>query len=1224
MITCPKCQHANADNLKFCENCGNKLTSACPNCGQAISPNAKFCGNCGAVLKATEDPQLERLKRLVPKEFAERLLKAQGGRVERERRVVTILFSDVKGSTAMGEERDPEEVMEVMNGAFDALIEPIYRYEGTLARLMGDAILAFFGAPVAHEDDPVRAVLAALAIQDKMKGYAAQLGRTHRIHDFGVRVGINTGLVVVGEVGSDLRVEYTAMGDAINVASRLENAAAPGSIVISGTTARLARHALELESLGGLALKGKSEPVLAFRVVGRKATMESARGIEGLRSPLVGRQKELAQLIDAVEKLGQGHGQIVSVMGEAGLGKSRLTAELRKHYASSPIGEGDGAGVAGTGVRWFEGRSFSFETATPFAPFIDLLNGVFGLAPEEKDLDKYDQVRARLGEWIPGRGEQLAPFIAALMGIELADEDVDHVRYLLPPDLRERMFRAVVDLVQALASKQPLVLVLEDLHWADPSSLDLALRLFDLTDHTMLMVLALFRPQRQEPSWRFHETAARDYAHRYSAIMIEPLDEGQSRELVANLLEIEDLPESVRTLILKKAEGNPFFVEEVIRSLLDARLVVREDGHWRATREIQNIAVPDTLAGVITARLDRLDEEAKRVTQTAAVIGREFQLDVLQEVYEARSGLDDSLRNLQRRELIREKSRMPLVLYLFKHALTQETAYASVLMSKRRELHRRVAECLERVDQEQVNDIARHFLEAKEEQRALPYLLAAGERAARSYSMPEAIGYYRRAVEIAVTGNNLGLTRRAYEGLGNALGFVFDIPGTIKIYEEMLDLGIKQKDIPMQVSARNKLGMTLSMRMGQFPEAEKHLLEAEQLAREHGDKVGLAELYFIRCGMCTAAGDFDNVINYMDQAAQFGRELGIKDQIAAAQDHVARSHIWMTRFKEGWKVAQDALALARAISNREVEASLLSTTFPLYHLRNGDFDAGIQSAEKGVEIATRIGSLNWIIYGNWASGEAMRLRGEYEKAIDHFQMATDAAAPLAGTLTFGLVQPQASLGLAYIEMSDVYAVQANELHMQSLKLMESPMGAAAGGTAWIDIGFCAMLQGNFEIAGGLFQKGLAYPTMFGYYNKPQFLIGSALVSLAGGRLDEAEHLVEEARSFVEEREMRNLYPSVALTHGQVLAAQHKDEQALELFARAVELGDKMKMRPVVWQAHAHAARVLTALGRASQAAVEEQAARSMIEEMAGLFNDPEMRQAFVASASRRLASALQG
>jgi class 3 adenylate cyclase/tetratricopeptide (TPR) repeat protein len=1210
--------------------------------------SAKFCGNCGYALQAQEDPQLERLKKLVPKEFAERLLKSRGGRVGSERRVVTILFCDVKGSTALGETMDPEEVLEIMNPVFDVLIEPVYRYEGTLARLMGDAILAFFGAPIAHEDDPVRAVLAALAMQEKMQEYAAQLEKTRGLKGFAVRVGINTGLVVVGEVGSDLRVEYTAMGDTINVASRFENAAKPGTILISENTARLVKHAFELESLGGLELKGKAEPVPAYRVIGRKAVMEPTRGIEGLHSPLVGRERELQTLHARVDELLHGRGQIISIMGEAGLGKSRLLSELRTTAEGARQTADGGQPSAVGGLIWLEGRSLSYQTSTPYAPFVDLLDNYFKLDPEATDLDKYDQVKSRLAEILPGRVNEIAPFIATLLGIELIGDDLDRIKYLTPPDLREKIFRATLELFERMAGMspdgnpadpaglkvrgspsgdvpQPTVLVFEDLHWADTNSLDLLDRLMPLTDRAMLMLIALFRPQRQEPSWRFHENAAREYAHRYTQIELSPLDEQNSRQLVANLLEIEDLPESVRALILKKAEGNPFFVEEVIRSLLDAKLVVRENSHWRATRAIENIAVPDTLAGVITARLDRLDEDSKHVAQTASVIGREFQFDVLQNVYEEPPALDESLRNLQRRELVREKSRMPLILYLFKHALTQETAYASVLLSKRRALHKRVAECLERVEPDAVNDIARHFYEAQDYSRALPYLIGAGDRAARAYSIPEAIQYFSKAVEATKTVDNLSLTRRAYEGLGGALTFIFDIPRALQTFQEMLQIAQAHDDVPMQVSATNKIANISGMFLGQFEQADQLLHQAENLGRAHDDKPGLSETFFIRCGMCMSMGDFDGVVNYMSQTAQFGHALGAKDMVAQSMDHVARSKLFLTRFDEAYEKGMETLNFAREIGNREIEAAV-SHTLASYFFSRGDLNSAMQYAQSGYEIAHRIGSPLNEMLGAWARGLGAWTRGEYEIAVDYIQCAVQSAFPLEKMLPFALVMPLASLGAVLVEIGEGLWQRAELSLSHANELLKNPGGMVAGGTAWAEIGFAELQRGNVAAARENFQKGLSYPTMMGLYSKPRFLVGMALVALAEHDLDDAQRSIEDARAFVEERAWKSLYPLVDWADAQIHAAAAKNAgpargdyaHALEQFERAELLALEMQMRPMVMDARIGAAKILDALGRTDGAETKRRGAKAMIDEMASLIEDEGIKAAFVESALKKV------
>ena len=613
-MSCASCNASNPDGAKFCMSCGSTLSAACDQCGTPLPTEAKFCLNCGHQLsKPQPEATQARLEQYIPRELLSKLEAAQsGGGMRGEPRVVTMLFCDVAGSTAGASKLDPEEWSEIMNGAFEHLIAPVYHYEGTLARLMGDAILAFFGAPIAHEDDPQRAVLAGLEIVDGIRPYRLEVNKRWGL-DFDVRVGINTGLVVVGEVGSDLRVEYTAMGDAINLAARMEQTAQPDTVQISADTHRLLAPLFDFEDLGEIEVKGKTEPVQVYKVLGQTAEPGRLRGIEGLDSPLVGRDREIGTLKSVIAELRQGRGQVVSVMGEAGLGKSRLIAELQHALISegvlSTLNGDSAAGTNASGsatIAWHEGRSLSYRSSTPYSPFVNLLSDYFGLRTEESDEEKYEKVRSGTEHLKPGRVEESAPFLATVMGIELTGEGAERVKYLSPPQVRDRVFSTICDFFERLAAIRPLVLVFEDLHWTDPTSLDLIEHLMACTDRAPLAIVALFRPQRQEPSWRFHETAARDCNHRYTSITLDPLDEDSSRSLVANLLHIEDLPESVRGLILTKAEGNPFYVEEVIRSLLDAQLVVWEDSHWRATREIESIAVPDTLAGVINARLDRL------------------------------------------------------------------------------------------------------------------------------------------------------------------------------------------------------------------------------------------------------------------------------------------------------------------------------------------------------------------------------------------------------------------------------------------------------------------------------------------------------------------------------------------------------------------------------------------------------------------------------------------
>jgi tetratricopeptide (TPR) repeat protein len=1023
--------------------------------------------------------------------------------------------------------------------------------------------------------------------------------------EFAVRVGLNTGLVVVGAVGSDLKFEYTAMGDAVNLAARMQTAADPGVLLVADNTYRLAAPFFEFEDRGKVTVKGKAEPVQTYRVVAERKGVVQARGIEGLHSPLVGRERELRALQSKIDALRQTGGQIVAVMGEAGLGKSRLVAELRKWALALP----------GYPLNWLEGRSLSYETSTPYAPFVDMLSGFFDLQADHDDAEKSARIRAKLAVVTPDRAGDSAPFLFSLLGVPPGGEDAERVRYLEPPQLRERVFSAVSDLILRLATAQPLVVVLEDLHWADPTSLDLLMQLLPLADQAALLILALFRPQRQEPSWRFHETAGRDYAHRYSPIALEPLDESDSRELVANLLHVEDLPEKVRALILRKAEGNPFFVEEVIRSLLDARLVVRDDDHWRATREIENISVPDTLVGVITARLDRLDDETKRVAQTASVVGREFQADVLADVHEAPTGLDAALGALQRRELIREKSRLPRHAYLFKHALTQETAYASLLLSRRRGLHRRVAECLERLEPERVNDIARHFLAAQDHARALPYLVAAGDRAAHVYATQEAIGLYTSALEILPSVEDAGLARRAYEGLGGALMLTGDLARAAEHFQAMLRYAEARDDVPLQVSALNKLSVA-TMWLGQMQQTEQALLSAEQLARQHADKPGLAEMFTIRCGVCNMMGDFPGVARYMGEFIQLGRELDVKEQTAYGMTHMAAALTNMTRFAEAWSTAQEALQLVDEIGHLQFKAELLMLPVPFHHLLSGDLDAARRAAEDGLALAQRIGLAYGECIAAYVLGLIAHLRGEYEQAIVSFEQSVRAAR--AGAPPFMAVYGLGGLGSAYQDIGEALSEKVDAYHGEALALLGTPLGAPAGGIAWADLGLCLLAKGDLDRAGELFQKGLSTPAQQGLINRPRFLVGLAYTALARRQHDEAARLVGEAGQYAGERAMKYLLPEISMAEARLSAARGESGRALEQFAQAEALASEMTMRPLVWQAHAEAARLLSALDRAGDAEIKRRQARAMIDEIAGLFTDERLRATYVESATRKM------
>ncbi len=1220
-MNCPTCHTANPEDARFCLHCGTALALTCPLCSTLLPAAAKFCFNCGHQMappaeQATLAPAMQRpprpaaeapanaavrLQQFIPSELLAKLQTVQSsGSMEGERRVVTMLFCDVSGSTAAASHLDPEEWAEIINGAFEHMIAPIYAYEGTVARLMGDGILAFFGAPIAHEDDPQRAVLAGLDIVGAIAPYRHAVHRRWGI-DFGVRVGINTGLVVVGAVGSDLRMEYTALGDAINLAARMEQTATPGTVQIAESTYKLIAPLFDVEVLERVAIKGKDEPVRAYRVIQTKAEPGRLRGIAGLHSPLIGRAQESSALWDAVSALQQGRGQIVSVLGEAGLGKSRLIAEVRAAATVDPTLQ----------LRWIEGRSLSYQAAVPFALIADLLGDAFGLRPQQDDNARYRQILAQCEEFFPGRGGEVATFLSTLLNLPLEPADEDLVKYLEPPQLRGLIFMHVTALIEQMASQMPLVLVLDDLHWVDPTSLELLEAMLPLTKQAPLLIIAAFRPRQQEISWRFHESAQRNHADGYMAVPLQPLNQEQARELVASLLHVEDLPERVRRLILEKSEGNPFFVEEVIRSLLERNLVVREGGHWHATREIVDIAVPDTLVGVITARLDRLDDGARQIVQTAAVLGRQFNYATLAGLLNAVNGeLENGLADLVRRQLLRDKSETADRVYSFKHVLTQEAAYNTILLSRRRQLHHRAAEALEQHEPERAAEIARHFLEARQPGRAVPHLVDAGDRAARNYAAPEAIEFFTRALSLQAALESLEPVRRAYEGLGNVLALTNQPMQALETYQAMLELAEGRGDRAMQISALNKLAGIYALHLGRFGDAERLLARTQPLIQEANETGGAAEAALIRCRMCTAQGDFEGVVAHMGNLMVRAQRTGSKEYLAMSLEHLAFSQVLLTRYDEAWATGQQALAAARDVGDRLHEASVLTSTLPLCLLRQGELDTACDLTTEGLEIARRINAVFPLVYGNWILGEIHRWRGEYEQALHFNHLALETSLPYEQYMPFLTVQPLGALGSTYLEISPVFVDSIAEFHRHALRLLESPMTTMGGGTAWADLGWCAMALGDMAIANESFAKGMNYPSMFSLLEKPRYLAGSALLASHDGRLDAALRLAEEACAYAEERRMRHLYPLVRLVSGHVQAACGAHEAAVSQYQRSAKLAAAMNMRPVLWQAEVAAARSLEALGSHAAAAEKRQAARTVIEESAAAFADEALRTAF--------------
>jgi class 3 adenylate cyclase/tetratricopeptide (TPR) repeat protein len=702
-----------------------------------------------------------------------------------ERRVVTMLFCDVIGSTAAAEQLDPEEWTEIINGAFEHMIRPIYKYEGIVARLMGDGILAFFGAPITHEDDPQRAVLAGLDIAAAIKPYSEQIKKRHEL-DFNVRVGINTGLVVVGTVGSDLRMEYTALGDAINLAARMEQTAPPGTVQIAHDTYKLIKSSFEFEELGGIEVKGKSEPVPAFRVLRRKTVSRPTRGIEGLYAEMVGRDAELLALRSVVYNLKQGIGQVICVLGEAGLGKSRLVSEVYKIFKELP-------GITG---NWYETTSLSYETNQAYALIQRLIRRIGGIAYD----DPLQVVREKLVSLMDSFAEEDRPrakqLFEALFGLE-SDNRRPHMD---GEAFKRELFEVMEIWWRVLFSERPTVLVFDDMHWGDSASIELLQQLLPLAGEIPLILFCALRSERQSPAWQIKTLADQEFQHRYTEVVLHPLSEAESNELLNRLLAIPELPDHLRASILEKAGGNPFFIEEVVRTLIERGAVVSEERtvngkslrYWRATTEGANFPLPDNLQALLAARMDRLEETTRGTLQMAAVIGRSFYHRVLAAVDEVSLGLDKRLGTLLRLDMIREAARVPEVEYIFRNPLTQEAVYQTILLKRRREFHRRVGEAMEALYPDRLEGffglLAYHFTLAGERNKAIQYSRNASRQAVTLYAYEDAVQNLMAALDLIKPGENNETRLVLLEDLGDVYRLLRDGERAIACYQQALRL----------------------------------------------------------------------------------------------------------------------------------------------------------------------------------------------------------------------------------------------------------------------------------------------------------------------------------------------------------------------------------------------------------------------------------------------------
>jgi class 3 adenylate cyclase/tetratricopeptide (TPR) repeat protein len=924
-MKCSKCQTENPDVAKFCMNCGTSLTEIVHKDDEARL----------AVESSGEKP-LFSLDRYLPHELLSKLESARArNEMVGERRIVSMLFCDVKGSTAAAEKVDPEIWTDIMNGVFEFMIRPIYKYEGFVPRLMGDAILAFFGAPITHEDDPQRAVLAGLEIQEGIKPYVEEIRLKHSL-EFGLRVGINTGLVVVGEIGSDLRMEYTALGDAINLAARMEQTAQVGTIQISDETYKLVAPFFDVESLGGVEVKGKSQPIQTYRVLGVKSTPGQLRGLEGLSSPLVGRDSQLALLKDRLKDLDQGRGSVVAVVGEAGLGKSTLIAELKKSNEGSRF-------------VWLRGDSLSYTRSISYHPWRQVIRQ----SVEAHDDDSPAEVRHKLGYVCECCTLPVGdiPFLEAMLAVE-SEESAKVVMGFQGDALKQRMIDATRGFLCGLSVESPLVIVFDDLHWSDEASLNLLLNVVDLNAEQPILFICMSRPDTTVASWDSIQKMREKLGNDFHAVELAPLQAEQTETLLNNLLDANELPNSLRNLIISKGEGNPFFIEELIRSLIETKQIVHENNQWKAVGDEAKISLPNTLRGVLSARIDRLAETPKYVLQNAAVIGRLFDVRILRRLTGLNGGLDPQIQYLQEVSLIEAL----LGEYAFRHVLIQEATYESILFKKRIELHRLIGETLEELHKERIEEfaplLAYHFYNAGDD-RSLKYDLIAGEKSARLYANAEAATHFRRALEVA---KRVNAENEVMISIYSQLGSVYELSGqydrALETYKDMQAASMERKDRSMELKSLMALATIYSTLtpLHNSELGETNLKQALGLADELGDVPTQAKLRWHLMLNFLFSDRLREALEHCEPAITLARQVGDLDQLAFTLNDAGRVYQSTGAYEKAFEAFDEANELWTQQGNQVMLADNLGAS-AITNYFAGNYDKALLLAEKAWEIS---------------------------------------------------------------------------------------------------------------------------------------------------------------------------------------------------------------------------------------------------------------------------------
>ena len=1031
----------------------------CSNCGNLNRPGSKFCDECGNNLSLSRETsnqapfleeKIKKIQKYLPEGLTEKIL-SQKDRIEGERKHVTVMFCDLQGYTALAEKLGPEEAYAVMDEVYEILIHKVHDYEGTVNEMTGDGLLALFGAPIALEDAPQRAIRSSLAIHRAMAKFSDQFKQKKELSaPFKMRIGIHTGPVVVGTIGNDLRVEFKAVGDTVNLTSRIENLAQPGTTYVTETTYSLTEGFFQFEALGPKDIKGMQAPVLTYQVIGpsTKRTRFDVSANRGLTS-FVGRERELELLLDTFERARSGRGQALSIVAEAGVGKSRLLYEFRKAVSSED-------------VVFLEGRCLSYSKGVPFYPIIDILKANFDIREDDRDQTIKEKVKKGI-KTVNADETATLPYLLELFSVK--DSGIDSVS-LSPGEKKYRIMKAVKRIALKGSEIRPLILAYEDLHWLDKSSEELLKDFLEDIPAAKVFIIFTYRPEF------VHTWGGKSY---HSQVTLNRLSNRESLAMVTTLLGTEAIHRKLEDLILEKTEGVPFFIEELIKSLKTLNMIEKQNGTYGLAENIQEVMIPSMIQDVIMARVDSLPEGAKDAIQIGSVIEREFGYKILKKV----SGLEEKqllsyLSSLKESELLYERGIYPDSTYIFKHALTREVVYNSILAERKTKLHTKIGNAIEEVFGENIVEqyeiLAEHYITGKACAKGAEYARLAGKKAEKAALFGVALEY-------------------GYKGIA----CLEKLPLTKDVQKKLID-------------ARTILGLYL-YQLGRFSEAQKTIDPIIGVAIESGNQKRLAQIHTI-IGLYSGFNEenIPKAIDHLQKAVCLSEDINHMMSLFFSSYFLSLA-LWLNcEFERAVKAVKKSLEINLA-ANSLWGIVAMKAQLSSYYNDHGKIGLAYQTSLEALQMAEETGDI-------YSLGFSLTYHGISNYRIGFYKEAVDC---LLKSITFSekldfwelLIRAHASLGHLY---HDIGQYDNSKLHYsKAISIGQRAEKAPSEITSYkAGLARAEVISGEKDIGLKSLRDKAAENKLKWYSGQTQRFIGQILLNIDDRYVAEAEDWIKKA------------------------------------------------------------------------------------------------------------------